>query len=277
MAEQIPVPTMAVPDDEYDLGGVNPFDLSGRHALVTGAIGPLGRALALALAEAGADVSVTTLADDAEEGATATGIAEEIAALGRRGGLRRVDLTDPGAVDEAVVDLEAEVAPFDILVNAQHGANIKPVLNSSLAEWQRELDRNATSVFVATQAVGRRMVERGYGRIVTLVSILHDRGIPNAALFGASQGAVMGYTKSLGLEWGRSGVTVNSLGLGFFDDVPGVQSDEEIHAILERYIPLRRLGKPEDLQGALVYLCSELAAFVDSESVVVDGAIVVHA
>ena len=121
------------------------------------------------------------------------------------------------------------------------------------------------------------MVERGYGRITTLVSVLHDRGIPNAAIYGASQGAVLGYTKSLGLEWGRNGVTVNALGLGFYDDVPGVQSDEEIHAILERYIPLRRLGTPEDLQGAVVYLSSELAAFVDSETFMVDGAIQVHA
>jgi len=277
MAVQIPVPQMDVPADEYDLGGVNPFDLSGRHALVTGATGALGRALAVALAEAGADVSVTTLGDDAAEETEANAIAEAVSALGRQGGARRVDLTDPTAVAAAVASLEADVAPFDILVNAQHGANIKPVLNTSLADWQRELDRNATSVFVATQAVGKGMVERGYGRITTLVSILHDRGIPNAAIYGASQGAVMGYTKSLGLEWGRNGVTVNALGLGFYDDVPGVQSDEEIHAILERYIPLRRLGQPEDLQGAVVYLSSELAAFVDSETFVIDGAIQVHA
>ena len=277
MAIQIPVPPMSVPDDEYDLGGVNPFDLSGRHALVTGAIGPLGSSLALALAEAGADVSITTLRDDAEEEAAATAISSAVRALGRNGSICRVDLTDPKAVEAVVDNLETDIAPFDILVNSQHGANIKPVLDTTVDEWQREFDRNATSVFVATQAVGRRMVARGYGRIVTLVSILHDRGIPNAAIFGASQGAVMGYTKSLGLEWGRSGVTVNSLGLGFFDDVPGVQRDEEVRAILERYIPLRRLGRPDDLQGAVVYLCSELAAFVDSENVVVDGAIVVHA
>lgn len=277
MAIQIPVPPLSIPDDEYDLGGVNPFDLRGRHALVTGATGPLGSALALALAEAGADVSITTLRDDVDEEAAATEISLAVKALGRSGSIRRVDLTDPKAVEVAIDSLERDIAPFDILVNSQHGANIKPVLDTTVDEWQREFDRNATSVFVATQAVGRRMVERGYGRIVTLVSILHDRGIPNAAIFGASQGAVMGYTKSLGLEWGRSGVTVNSLGLGFFDDVPGVQSDEEIRAILERYIPLRRLGRPDDLQGAVVYLCSELAAFVDSENIVVDGAIVVHA
>lgn len=276
MAVQIPVPPMVVPADEYDSGG-NPFDLSGRHALVTGATSPLGRALATALAEAGADVSLTTANDDAAEETAATGISEAVTALGRRSVVRRVDLTDPTAVQAAVAGIEGDVAPLDILVNAQHGANIKGVLNASLADWQRELDRNATSVFVATQAVGKGMVERGYGRIVTLVSILHDRGVPNAALYGASQGAVLGFTKSLGLEWGRNGVTVNALGLGFYDDIPGIQSDEEIHAILEKYIPLRRLGKPEDLRGAVVYLSSELAAFVDSESFVIDGAIQVHA
>jgi NAD(P)-dependent dehydrogenase (short-subunit alcohol dehydrogenase family) len=107
--------------------------------------------------------------------------------------------------------------------------------------------------------------------------IPHDRGVPNAALFGASQGAVLGFTKSLGLEWGRSGVTANALGLGFMDEIPGIQSDEAVHAVLERYIPVRRLGTPADLQGPLIYLCSDLAGFVDSEVFVVDGAIQVHA
>lgn len=277
MAKQIPVPEMVVPADEYDLGGVNPFDLSGRHALVTGATSPIARAIATALAEAGANVSVTTTRDDAGEAAEANSILEACNALGRSGGARQVDLTDPAAVDAAVGELEAEVAPFDILVHATHEANIKPVLGADLDDWRREIDRNATTCFVATQAVGKRMVERGYGRITTLTSVLHDRGVPHAALFGASQGAVLGYTKSLGLEWGRDGVTVNTITLGFYDDVPGIQGDEEIHAILERYIPLRRLGKPEDVQGAVVYLSSELAAFVDSETFVIDGAIANHA
>ena len=277
MAKQIPVPEMIVPADEYDLGGVNPFDLSGRHALVTGATGPLARAVATALAEAGANVSVTTTRDDAGEAAEANSILAACTALGRSGGARQLDLTDPVAVDAAVAAMESEVSPFDILVHASHEANIKPVLDSSLDDWRRELDRNATTLFVATQAVGRRMVQRGYGRITTFTSVLHDRGVPNASLFGASQGAVLGYTKSLGLEWGRDGVTVNTITLGFYDDVAGIQNDEEIHAILERYIPLRRLGRPEDVQGAVVYLSSELAAFVDSETFVIDGAIQVHA
>jgi len=265
------------PPDESDLMGRNPFDLSGRNAIVTGATGPLGRALGTALAEAGANVSVTTANDSAEEETTANSILNECWSYGRKGVARRLDLTEPAAFEMALTAIEDEVGPTHILVNAAHAANIKPVLEASVDEWRREFERNATSVFVASQAVGRRMVERGYGRIVNLVSILHDRGVPNAALYGASQGAVLGFTKSLGLEWGRSGVNVNALGLGFFDEVPGIQSDEEVHAVLERYIPLRRLGKVADLQGPLIYLCSDYAAFVDSEVLVVDGAIQVHA
>jgi NAD(P)-dependent dehydrogenase (short-subunit alcohol dehydrogenase family) len=253
------------------------FDLSGKHALVTGATGALGRALAVALGEAGADVSVTTLADNADEETQANSILNECWSLGRKGDAKRVDLTDPAAVDAAVAALEDSIGSIDILVNAGHEANIKPVLESSLGDWDREIGRNVTAVFVASQAVGRRMIDRGEGRIVNLVSVLHDRGVPNCSLFGATQGAVLGFTKSLGLEWGRAGVTVNALGIGFYDDVAGPQSDEELHAVLERYIPLRRLGTPEDLQGALIYLVSDEASFVTSEMLVVDGAIQIHA
>ena len=261
---------------KFDNEGKNPFDLSGRHALVTGATRPLARAMAVALAEAGADVSTMTLRDDASEEAQANSILNEAWSMGRKGQAARVDLTDPAAVEAAVAAIERDIAPIDILVNATHEANIKPLLDSSVEEWRSEIERNATSCFVACQAVGRRMVSRGYGRIINVVSILHDRGVPNAALFGGSQGAVLGLTKSLGLEWGRTGVTVNAIGLGFFDDVPGVQNDEELRAVLERYIPLRRLGKPEDIQGAVVYLASEDAGFVDAEVFVIDGAIVAH-
>jgi NAD(P)-dependent dehydrogenase (short-subunit alcohol dehydrogenase family) len=119
-------------------------------------------------AEVGANVSVTTLHDTAEEETAANSILNECWSHGRKGIARRVDLTSPAAVEAAVAAIEAEVGPTHILVNAAHGANIKPVLESSLAEWQREIDRNATTVFVACQAAGRRMVERGYGRIVNL-------------------------------------------------------------------------------------------------------------
>ena len=260
------------------------FSLAGKHALVTGATTPLARALAVGLAEAGANVSVTTTTGARAEEVEANSILNECwAAAGVSGQAKTLDLTDPAAVEAAVASLEREVAPIDILVNATHGANIKPALEATLAEWQAEVDRNATTAFVACQAVGRRMVARGGGRIINLVSVVHDRGVPNCALFSASQAAVLGLTRSLGIEWGRGDalvrprVTVNALGLGFYDGVAGPQGDENLHAILERYIPLRRLGEPADLQGAVVYLASDTTNYVQGELLMVDGAIANHA
>ncbi|MPZ98468.1 MAG: SDR family oxidoreductase [Dehalococcoidia bacterium] len=253
------------------------FDLSGKHALVTGATGPLQRAVAVALAEAGANVSLTTLHDAQDEEVQANSILNECWSTGRQGQAKRLDLTDPAAVDSAVEALEGEVGPIDILVNAAHAATIKPVAEASLDDWSSDMADNATSVFVATNAVGKRMLQRGKGRVITLVSILEDRGVPNCAIYGASQGAVLGFTRSLGIEWVRQGVTVNAIGIGFYDDVPGPQQDEATRAVLERYIPLRRLGTPQDLQGTVVYLASDESAFVDAEVLTVDGAIAIHA
>ncbi len=273
--------TQPLPEEyrtKYDLEGVDPFDLSGRHALITAGTTDLASTLATALWEAGADVSLTTLRDDSDEEAAAREILALPSGQGRRGTVRRVDLLDAPAVDAAIESIEGEIAPVDILVNAAHSATIRAIAEADVEDWRLELDINATSVFVACRALGPRMVERGYGRIVNLVSVLHDRGAPNAALFGASQGAVLGFTKSAGLEWGRnSGVTVNALGVGFFEDLPGPQDDHEVAAILGRYVPLRRLGRAADLQGALIYLCSQHAGFVDSAVFLVDGAIAIHA
>ncbi len=259
------------------------FDLSGRHALVTAAVGPLGRALAVALAEAGATVSVTTLRHDRAEEVEANSILNECWSAGSEGRAVTLDLTDPAEVQTAVAGLERDLGPIEILVNAAHGAHIQPVLESSLEDWTRELNRNATSVFVACHAVGAGMVERGRGRIINVVSMLHDRGVPNCAIFGASQGAIVGFSKSLAIEWGRGGpfeedrVTVNTITLGFFEDVPGPQQDPGLREVLERYVPLRRLGRASDLQGTVVYLASPHANFVTGDTIVVDGAIIHHA
>lgn len=260
------------------------FDLTGKHALVTGATGALGRALAVALAEAGATVSVTTVSADRAEEVESNSILNECwAAGGKNGQQKTLDLTDPAAVEAAVAALEKDIAPIDILVNAGHAANIKPVLASSLAEWTRELNRNATAVFVACQAVGKRMVPRGKGRIINIVSDVHDRGIPNCALFGASQGAVLGFSKSLALEWGRGAplveerVTVNVIGIGFMEGVPGPQADPAVAEVLHHYLPFRRLGSPKDVQGAVVFLAADTTNYVNAEVVLIDGAIATHA
>ena len=252
------------------------FDLSGRHALVTGATGPLQRALAVALAEAGADVSLTTASAEMAEEVQANSILNECWSIGRRGEALTVALTDEEALETAIAGLEDRIAPIDILVNAPHTAVIKPFLDTTADEVGGTFNTNLASVMVASRVIGGRMVARGSGRVINLVSILHDRGVPNSAVYAATQGALLGLTKALGIEWIRSGVTVNALGIGFYKDLAGPQQDAELRAALERYIPLRRLGRSEDLAGALVYLASDEAGFVASELLVVDGAISVH-
>jgi len=252
------------------------FSLAGKHALVTGAVGPFQRALAVALAEAGADVSLTTASAQLDEEVQANSILNECWSIGRRGEAITLALTDEVAVEAAVAGLEERIAPIDILVNAPHGAVIKPFLEMTAEEVGATFNTNLAGVMVTTRVVGRRMVERGHGRVVNLVSILHDRGVPNTAVYAATQGALLGLTKSLGIEWIRSGVTVNALGFGFTEELAGPQQDPELRAALERYIPLRRLERGEDLQGALIYLASDEASFVTAELLVVDGAISLH-
>ena len=252
------------------------FDLSGKHALVTGATGPVQRALAVGLAEAGADVSLTTTTDQIDEEVETNSILNECWSIGRRGEAITVALADEAALETAVAGLEERIAPIDILVNASHAAPIAPFLDTNAAEDAAAFTANVASVLNPTRVVGRRMVERGSGRVINLASILHDRGVPNCALYSATQGAIVGFTKALGIEWIRQGVTVNALGIGFYEELAGPQQDAELHAVLERYIPLRRLGTGEDLQGPLVYLASDEAGFVAAELLVIDGAISVH-
>ena len=252
-------------------------DLSGRHALVTAAISPLARALAVTLAEAGADFSLTTLTGAREEEFETNSILNECWSLGRRGDAHTLDLADPAAVEGALDAAERTAGPVSILVNAGHAEPAIPALGTDLEAWERALRLAATATYVPTLAAGRRMIGRGAGRIVSITSVLHDRGSPGGALTAASAGAVAGLTRSLGVEWARSGVTVNALGMGFVEGLPGPHDDPETRAALDRYIPVRRLGQPADLAGALLYLVSDDAAYVNAEVLPVDGGVAVHA
>ncbi len=233
--------------------------LAGKHALVTGATTPLARVLAVGLAEAGATVSVTTTHALLAEEVQANSILNECwAAAGASGQAKTIDLAAPQDAKEAIDALEREVAPIDILVNASYGAELRPVLEVTLAEWQMEIDDSVTTTFVACQAVGQRMIGRGAGRIINVVAIAHDRAVPNSTLFSASQAAVIGLTRALGVEWGRGegvqGVMVNALGLGFYEETEG---PNELAV---------------DVQAALVYLATESTDDVQGEMLMVDGA-----
>ena len=254
-----------------------PAKLAGRTALVTAAVGPLGRALAVGLAEAGLNVSVTTLTGVREEEFQANSILNECWSLGRRGGAYALDLADPGAVESALDAVESASGPIAVLVNAAQAVPVVPAVEADAFAWERALRLGATAIFVPTLAAGRRMLAQGHGRVVSVVSVLHDRGAPGGSLVGAASGAVAALTRSLGVEWARSGVTVNALAVGLIEGLPGPHADSETRAALERYIPSRRIGRPDDLVGALLYLVSDAAAYVNAEVLAVDGGLAVHA
>jgi len=243
--------------------GVN---LSGKVAMLIGA-GGWYPALALALAEAGADIALVTPASDGME------LAEQVQRLGVRAMLTRASLTDSRELENAVTATIARWGHIEVLVNSADLEYAKPLLEMGEDEWHRVLSTNLTSVFLCCKAVGKHMVERGRGRIINITSVLAMRGLANAAAYCASHSGVLGMTRALALEWARHGVRVNAVGVGWFSGSPLA---EGLRPRLERYIPLRSLGQPEDLTSLVVYLASDASDFVTGAAFFVDGGILAH-
>jgi len=251
------------------------FSLVGKVALVIGASNPLGRAAAVALAEAGADVGVATTTRSQREEVAANSCANEIWALDRKGFAQAIDAADEREVDSLVERGISELGRLDILVNAQDLHFAKPALDISLAEWRRVIDANLTGVFLACRAAGREMLKRESGRIVSISSVLAERGMANGSAYCAAQAGVLNLTRALALEWARSGVTVNAVGAGWID-AGGFLSDENMRRQLERYLPYKRLAEPDEISGAVVYLASEAAAYLTGQVVWIEGGALSH-
>jgi len=251
------------------------FSLAGKAALVIGASNPLGRAAAVALAEAGADVGVATTTRSAREEVAANSCANEIWALDRKGFAQAMDAPDEREVDSLVERTVSEFGRLDILINAQDVHFAKPALDISLAEWRRVIDANLTGVFLACRAAGREMVTRESGRIVNISSVLAERGMANGSAYCAAQAGVLNLTRALALEWARSGVTINAVGAGWID-AGGFLADENMKRQLERYLPYKRLAEPEEISGAVVYLVSDAAAYLTGQVVWIEGGALSH-
>ena len=251
------------------------FSLAGKAALVIGASNPLGRAAAVALAEAGADVGVATTTRSAREEVAANSCANEIWALDRKGFAQAMDAADEREVDSLVERTVSEFGRLDILVNAQDVHFAKPALDISLAEWRRVIDANLTGVFLACRAAGREMVTHESGRIVNISSVLAERGMANGSAYCAAQAGVLNLTRALALDWARSGVTINAVGAGWID-AGGFLADENMKRQLERYLPYKRLAEPEEISGAVVYLVSDAAAYLTGQVVWIEGGALSH-
>ena len=244
----------------------SPFDLHGKCAVVTGAGRGLGQGVALGLAEAGADLVLIGLPDSQDE------THRLVRELGREVEVIDLDVSD----HEAVARVGAQVAAsrqVDILVNNAGIIEREDTVDVTADSWNRVLDINLSGLFFLCQQIGRPMVERGHGKIVSIASLLAFQGGIRVISYTAAKHGVAGITKALANEWGPSGVQVNAIAPGYMatDNTTALREDaDRAKAILER-IPAGRWGTPSDVAGAAVFLSSAAADYVNGHVLVVDG------
>jgi 2-deoxy-D-gluconate 3-dehydrogenase len=248
---------------------MDPFDLTGRLAVVTGCRRGIGLAMAEALAAAGADIIGVSASLESEGSAAA----ERVTALGRSFTPYRVDLSDRSATTGLVATLAAADRPVDILVNNAGTIRRAPAVDHGDRDWDEVLEVDLSAPFVLARGIGRGMVERGRGKVIFTASMLSFQGGVNVVGYAAAKSAIAGLTRALANEWAGHGVNVNAIAPGYIatdNTRPLRDQPERNRAILER-IPAGRWGSPEDLAGATVFLASEAAAYVNGTVLAVDG------
>ncbi|MBI3948321.1 MAG: SDR family oxidoreductase [Armatimonadetes bacterium] len=244
------------------------FRLDDRVAIVTGGSKGLGRAMARALAEAGADLVVTSRHLDEAEDAAA-----EIRGVGRRAIALESDVSDPAAAKALAERARAEFGRIDILVN-NAGINPRgPALELSEAEWHECLETNLTGPWLCSRAVAPYMMARRWGRIINMASMLASVTIPGRTPYASSKGGLLMLTKTLALEWAPYGITVNAICPGPFETEINRQllQDPAAYQAFLAKIPLGRWGQPEELGPLAVYLASEASAFMTGAALAIDG------
>ncbi len=247
---------------------MNLFDLNAKRARATGASRGLGRAMAEALAGAGADVVCASTRPEATDATAAS-----IRSAGRRAWQVAADLSDPAAVKRMAEEAEADAGPIDILVNNAGTIRRHPAAEFPFDDWQHVLQTNLDAVFLLCQHFGRNMIARGAGKIVNVASLLSFSGGITVPAYTASKHAVAGLTKALANEWARHGVQVNAIAPGYFrtDNTRALQDDPARAQAIGDRIPAARWGDPEDLAGAVVFLASRASDYVNGHVLVVDG------
>ncbi len=248
----------------------NFFDLTGRVAIVTGTSRGLGQYFARALAKAGADLILTSRKRE-----DLAAFEKEIQSLGRRAASLELDVRDQKSIEKFAADAETVYGHIDILVN-NAGCNVrKPALDVTWEDWNLILDTNLRGSFFVAQAVARRMIARGYGRIINIGSVTSVAGYAGLGPYGASRGGIRQLTMSLADDWGKHGVTVNCLAPGWFRTAQNnvMYEDKEWVEYLTDRIPLKRPGQPNDLDGAVVFLASEASRYITGQTLLVDGGI----
>jgi len=243
------------------------FKLTGKNAVVTGASRGLGQAMAIGLAEAGADVALVASSSTEET-------AKKIRALGRRAVPIQANLLEGGAVATIVQAATIELGGIDILVNNAGTIRRAGILEFSEKDWDDVIQINQKSLFFLSQAVAKQMVKQARGgKIINIASMLSFQGGIRVASYTASKSAVMGLTRILANELAAHGIQVNAIAPGYMetDNTAALRADPKRNAEILARIPAGRWGAPEDLQGVVVFLASAASDYMQGFTVAVDG------
>ena len=246
----------------------NLFDVTGRKALVTGAGRGIGRVLALTLAEAGCDVSI--LVRNMKE---AESVVKEIQRLGRKGIAVQADVRRKEQVDRAFAETAEQLGRLDICVNNAGISIQKPAEEMPEEDWNSILDTNMKGVFLCCQAAARIMIPRRQGSIINIASLSGSAvNVPQRqAVYNTSKAGVVMLTKSLAVEWAQYGIRVNSISPGYIKTEMTLSAMKHLFPTWESLTPMGRLGEPEELRGAVLYLASDASSYMTGHDLVIDG------
>ncbi len=247
---------------------MNMFDLTGKVAMVTGSSKGLGEAAAVALAKAGADVAIC-----GRNTADIDLVVNRIKSMGRNAAGFVVEVTRGETVRQGVAAITDHFGHIDILVN-NAGTNYRvPVLEYPEEEWDRVIGTNLKGYYLVAQAVAPQMIERGYGKVINMSSILGRIAIPNQLAYASAKGGVEQMTMIMALEWAKLGVQVNAIAPTYFETemVKQIREDKERYDFIIQRTPMGRWGQLEEIEGIVIFLASAASNFITGQSIAIDG------
>jgi len=246
------------------------FDLTGRRALITGSGQGIGYALARGLAQHGASVVINGRNEERTNAA-----ADQLRAEGADIGVSVFDVTSSDAVSDAIDQIETDQGPIDILINNAGMQFRTPLEDFPLDQWEKLMQTNISSLFYVGQAVARKMIPRGAGRIINMASVQSALARPGIAPYTATKGAVRNLTSGMATDWAKYGLRVNAIAPGYFKTPlnEALVNDAEFTTWLEKRTPAGRWGNVDELVGAAVFLSGDASSFVNGHTLFVDGGI----